>query len=280
MTRPKVTNLTARLSERDWQILSTVRGFRFLTTRQLARQHFAHSPNGPIPRNVNHALARLRDLGLLEHLQRRIGGVRAGSGGYVWQVTDLGQRLVREHLGEEPGVRTRTFEPTTTFLDHTLAIAEVVITLREATRSDRVALQRVQLEPDCWRSYGGIGGEAKWLKPDLAVVTAVGGFEDHWFLEVDRATEPPNRIIKKCLQYEEYRRTDREQSEHGLFPAVAWVVPTQRRCAQLRRHLAQETAIDQRIFVVLAADELAALTEMGVSEFQKKLRDPPKGPSL
>ena len=66
-----LSQLDHLLSDRDWQILISVRGFRFLTTRQIARQHFNHGPGlGPIPRNANQALARLRELGLLANLER------------------------------------------------------------------------------------------------------------------------------------------------------------------------------------------------------------------
>jgi hypothetical protein len=279
MSRLRSSDLTNRLSERDWQILTSVRAFRYLTTRQLARQHFGlKTRSGIIPRNANHSLARLRDLDLLVNLERRIGGVRAGSGGHIWQITDLGHRLLRANLGEQTTTRTRTYEPGTTFLDHTLAIAEVVITLQEATCEGDVTLKHVELEPQCWRTYLGPLGDTKWLKPDLGVVTAVGKYEDHWFLEVDRATEPPNRIIKKCLQYQEYRRTDVEQGEHGLFPAVVWVVPNQRRREQLRRHLADERALDLQLFTVVVTDELSELATLGAKEFNNQRGEQATGP--
>jgi hypothetical protein len=270
--------LMGRLGERDWQILISVRAFRYLTTRQLSRQHFSLSPSGgPIPRNANHAFARLRELGLLVHLERRIGGVRAGSGGHIWQITDLANRLLRTRFGETIGTRVRTFEPGTTFLDHTLAIAEVVITLQENTGNQRVTLKRIQLEPDCWRTYLGPSGEPKWLKPDLAVVTESAGYEDYWFIEVDRATEPPNRVVRKCFQYHEYRRTDNEQNEHGLFPAVAWVVPSERRREQLRGRLAEERVLNDRLFTIITRDELADMTVLGATEFNKQRKDREKG---
>ncbi|MGV1037850.1 MAG: replication-relaxation family protein [Candidatus Nanopelagicales bacterium] len=264
--------LTNRLSDRDWQILTTVRAFKYLTTRQLARQHFElNEPAGVIPRNANHALARLRELGLLVNLERRIGGVRAGSGGYVWQITDQANRLLANHLQESRSSRVRTFEPGTTFLDHTLAIAEVVITLQEATRAGEVEIRHIELEPTCWRSYLGSAGERKLLKPDLSAVTVAGGFEDLWFWEVDRATEAPNRVVKKCLQYQEYKRTDREQRAYGLFPAVVWVVPHQRRREQLRTRLIAEPAIEHRLFTVITLDQLSELTCLGADAFTKQL---------
>jgi hypothetical protein len=267
MIRPDVSS---RLSERDWQILGTVRAFRFLTTRQLARQHFGLSdPYAVIPRSANSALQRLRDLGLLVNLERRIGGVRAGSGGHVWQITDLANRLLVEHLGEKTGPRIRPSEPSTTFLDHTLAIAELVITL-QSTSSHGVEIERLQLEPECWRTYLGTAGETRTLKPDLASVSQTDGFTDFYFWEVDRATEAPNRVIRKCLQYQQYRNTGAEQRAQDLFPAVVWVVPNKRRYEQLGRRLAAEPEIDQRLFTVIELDQLEDLVRMGADEFKKR----------
>ena len=264
------SEVSSRLSERDWQILGTVRAFRFLTTRQLARQHFAMTdPHAVIPRSANSALQRLRDLGLLVNLERRIGGVRAGSGGHVWQITDLANRLLVEHLGEESGPRTRPSEPSTTFLDHTLAVAEVVITLQDTSHAG-VEIEQLQLEPDCWRTYLGAAGETRTLKPDLASTNQTGGYTDFYFWEVDRATEAPNRVIRKCLQYQQYRATGAEQKVHGLFPAVVWVVPNQRRLDQLTRRLAAETEIDQRLFTVIGLEQLSVLVQLGTDDFKKQ----------
>lgn len=259
-----------RLSDRDWEILSTVRAYRFLTTRQLARQHFGLTePAGPIPRPANSALARLRQLGLLVNLERRIGGVRAGSGGYVWQITDSANRLLAQHLGEEHRGRRRPSEPSTTFLDHTLAVAEVVITLQESSGDDLV-IEHLQLEPDCWRTFIGSAGEPRTLRPDLRSTSRSGGFTDDYFWEVDRATEAPNRVIRKCLQYQQYRDTGAEQKAHEVFPAVVWVVPHTRRYEQLRRRLTAEPEIDQRLFTVIQLDQISDLLRLGADEFKQR----------
>lgn len=267
MTRGTVST---RLSERDWEILATVRAFRFLTTRQLARQHFGLTePDAVIPRTANSALVKLRTLGLLVNLDRRIGGVRAGSGGHVWQLTDLGNRLLAEHLGEAAGARVRPSEPSTTFLDHTLAVAELVITLQASTRGG-VMIERLQAEPECWRTHLGAAGEPRTLKPDLASVSQCGEFTDFYFWEVDRATEAPNRVVKKCLQYEQYRDTGAEQRIHGLFPAVVWVVPHPRRREQLQRHLAAETRLDQRLFTVIELGQVTDLVRYGADHYKQQ----------
>jgi len=265
----QLSQLAARLGERDWSMLDTIRAFRYLTTRQVARQHFgAEGADCSIPRNANAALDRLRELGLLVNLQRRIGGVRAGSGGHVWQITDTAQRLLAAKYDQPRGARVRAFEPGTTFLEHTLAVAEVVISLQEAGTSAQ--LSQFALEPDAWRSYLAYGGATKTLKPDLAATTSSGKYEDVWFFEIDLDTEPPSRIITKSLQYQEYRTTGREQDALGIFPAVVWVVPNKRRNDQLRERLAADTRIDNRLFIVITPDQIGELLALGAETFNKR----------
>ncbi len=260
--------LADRLGERDWQILKSVAAFRFLTTRQLARQHFdLKADTRLIPRSANHALARLRALGLIVNLARRIGGVRAGSAGYIWTLTEPGRRLLTRHQGSAAVARVRVVEPSTAFLEHTLAVAEVVLTIKEAAQSHQIAVSGIQLEPACWRPYLASGGATARLKPDLAVITEGDGFEDHWFIEVDRATEPPSRVIRKCFQYQQYQHTGIEQRRSGLFPAVIWIVPDQARRHQLRKRLAGEASLSQRLFAVITMRELGGLITVGATDY-------------
>lgn len=264
ISRAGLDRLIKRLSERDVDILTRVDAHRFLTTRQLARFCFADKPTATAAlRAANRALAKLGTLGLIAPLARRIGGVRAGSGGYVWSLTETGGRILERHARrEEPARRQRFIEPSPTFLEHTLAVAEAHLTLRELPTGSS-ALMRVQLEPECWRSYLGPAGSVLRLKPDMAAVTRSGDFEDHWFFEIDRNTEPPSRVVRKCLQYQEYYRTGTEQHRTGVFPAVVWVVPDQARREQLATRLRAEATIDSRLFTVITLDQLPGLVHDG-----------------
>ncbi len=264
-TQPDIRQFTpADLSDRDWAVLNAIRAFHYLTSRQLARQHFGMSePTAPVPRRVNRVMGRLRDLGLVATLQRRIGGVRAGSSGLVWCVTNRGSRALEHHFNTPRGSRVRITEPTATFLEHTLAIAETVISVQEATRSGDPKLVATVTEPSVWVEYLGPLGAKKTLKPDLGATTITAGFEDHWFFEVDRDTEPPHRIVTKCLQYQEHRA-----GVDGLYPAVVWVVPTSKRQTQLRQRLADEQHIDGDLFVVITLAEITDLLRLGAADFK------------
>lgn len=94
-----------RISDRDYQILRSIAEHRFLTTHQIHALHFADHTTTSGGRIARRTLARLRSLGLTDILERRIGGVRAGSAGLVHHLTDAGYRLT-------DGRRRRTQNPT------------------------------------------------------------------------------------------------------------------------------------------------------------------------
>ena len=265
VSRRELDGIRASLSERDTQIVASVALHRFLTTRQICRLHLVDKGTETAAlRSANRTLDKLRDLRLLVPLERRIGGVRAGSGGYVWSLGHVGARLLqRADTVDGRRRRRREFEPSSTFLEHSLAVAEVFLRLTEAARRGDITLLGVQHEPACWRAYNGPGGGVARLKPDLAMVTATEKFEDHWFVEVDLASEPPSRIIRACLNYQEYRRSGVEQRRLGLFPAVVWIVPTARRQLTLQSRLKQHEAISPGLFTIITLDELEGLVQRG-----------------
>jgi hypothetical protein len=161
-------------------------------------------------------------------------------------------------------VRLRTREPTTSFLEHTLAVAEVCVRLSEATRGGEFSVVELLREPECWRAYSGRHGGVIQLKPDLSLVTACGDYEDHWFLEIDRSTEPPSRVIRACLKYEAYRQTGAEQKRVGVFPGVVWVTPDAKRAATLHNHIAGTPGLSHGLFAVAHIDDLASLIGAGI----------------
>ena len=219
-----MADLMNQLSDRDWAVLTDLERFRLLTTRHLQRLHFAEHINDlAAARACNRALLRLRDLGLIASLERRVGGVRMGSASYVWQLAATGERFLRLTTGRAH--RRRFLEPGPYFIDHTLAVADVAIDLLELDRTvDDLTLEHLGTEPRNWRRYLGSAGETQWLKPDLHVITGhddeTGGYEEHAFLEIDLGTEHTPRIQAKCRTYAVYANTGAYQAEHGLFPAV------------------------------------------------------------
>lgn len=247
------------LSSRDLAVLGSLDEHRYLLTSQIQRLHFAahRSPSAGIRACVR-TLDRLRRLRLVTRLTRQIGGRDSGSRGFVWTLDEVGYRLLRRDT-DEPTTRRRRFDPTVLFLEHTLAVAEARVQLDEAARTGSIELLGVQTEPSCWRDYVGLSGQPAILKPDLGLVTATGDYEDHWFLEVDRGTESIRTVLAKCAQYEAYRRSGREQAEHGVFPLVVWSVPDARRRARLEDELADVRDLDPALFRVVAPEAVLEL---------------------
>ena len=227
--------ISDNLSDRDWRILHSLTAHPFLTTLHIQRLHFAdHASISSGSRVCRRVLSRLAAIRAIQHLERRIGGVRAGSASFVWRLGPVGERLLQRALGGADGPRLRRKEPSLHHLDHCLAVAETHIRLLEAGRSHAPELLRLQTEPICWRPYATLGGGQAVLKPDLYAVTASGDFEDSWFIEVDRGTESLPTLLRKCGQYEDYRRSGVEQRDRQVFPLVLWLLPDERRKACAR----------------------------------------------
>lgn len=255
LTAARLRRVHASLSTRDWNLLRMLDAHRFLLTGQLQQFYFhEHATNGAASRICRRVLARLHELRVIEPLERRIGGVRAGSGSYVWRVGLVGDQLLR--LAAEDGVRARRKEPSTRWLAHCLAIADTHLALVAASRQGSIELLQVQTEPACWRSYLHFGGTRLILKPDLYTVIASPAFEESWFLEVDLGNESLPTLLGKCAQYEAYRRAGREQHSHGVFPRVVWILPDARRADRLALAIQRDQRLDDALYRVIAADEL------------------------
>lgn len=228
VSRKQLEHLETHLPERDRAVLDLVAAHRYLTTGQLERFVFTgHVSQESAARTARRVLTRLERSGLLASLDRRIGGVRAGSSARVWQLTAASARLLRDD-----GVNFRRHDPSPRFLAHCLAVGDVNLLVRGLTAhgAGRVS---VEVEPASWRSFTGPGGERRSLQPDVAVHIETDDFEERWFMEVDLGTESLPTLLRKCGQYEAYRVSGQEQAEHGSFPLVWWVLPTIARAERL-----------------------------------------------
>lgn len=157
---------------------------------------------------------------MLDTLERRIGGIRAGSQGLIHHVGVTGSRLLEVSSRRSSRLR---YTPSTRFVAHRLAVADAHVALVQADREARLELVDSAVEPATWRRFTGIGAARRVLKPDLYAETAVGkDMVRAWFLEVDLGTEHIPTLINKCREYEAYRQTGIEQDRHDSFPIVVW----------------------------------------------------------
>lgn len=254
-----LTRLHEHLSDRDQDVIHSVASHRFLTGKQLARLHFQHHQSPATGERVcREALSRLTRHDVLRRLERRVGGVRAGSASYVYSLGSVGRRLVGETIAR------RVSEPSANFLDHTLAIAETHLALRDAATAGDFELMRIEIEPACWRSYIATSGARERVRPDLYVISARGDLEYCWFLEIDLATEHKPTLIRKCRQYEAYWRSGLEQQRTGTFPLVVWVAPDAKRACEIETALAAARSLNRELFRVVPKSRLVELFAGGI----------------
>lgn len=248
----RLAQVERSLSGRDLTILESVKKLRLVGARQVEALHFRDGDGSALTRarSCRRVLERLTHLDLLVRLDRRVGGVRAGSASYVYALGHIGQRLLAP---EE--ARKRRHEPSLNFVDHTLAIGDTVVAITEAERAEHLEILQLETEPDCWRSFTTLGAPGV-LKPDLFLNIGVGEYELRWFIEIDLGTEHQPTIQRKATAYLRYLQAGREQTEHDVFPRVLWVAPDERRADSLRATL-KELRAPGGLFEVTLADRLA-----------------------
>lgn len=233
-----------QLVPRDLAIISQVASLRLMSARQIEALHFApeqHSSPATAARTSRRVLERLTRDRLLRRLERRVGGVYAGSAGFVYALGTVGQRLLEL---DQPRPRLR--EPSKLFVEHTLAISQLVTDLTLADRGGRLELLDVQAEPVCWRRIPGL--ERRILRPDLLLAIGAADLELRWFVEVDLGTVEVPRLLRKCRLYDAYYRSGAEQAAHGVFPRVLWIT-NQARGDALLGSIKRSKHLTERLFL-------------------------------
>jgi hypothetical protein len=145
------------------------------------------------------------------------------------------------------------------FVQHSLAVAELYVRLRELEARGTIRLLDFDAEPASWyRSSHGV------LKPDAWTLYETGQWEEHWWLEVDRATESLPTLERKLRQYVSFAGSG-QLGPLGVMPRVLLTVPTADRLAAAQR------VIDN---LPAPADKLIEIAEFE-SAFRESARPPP-----
>jgi hypothetical protein len=257
ITAARLAELKSQLTDLDLAVLRSVSDLRFMTGAQLARLHFSED-HGPRARAARRALLRLCDLECLSRLPRIVGGVRAGSKGFVYVLGIAGQKLAFDFDWQPKRRGRRSQSPGLLFLRHCLDIAELHVLLVEADRDRRLELLELVAEPLCHRTYVGLGNQ-RVLKPDSFVRVGVGEWEFSYFIEVDRGTEGSRAIAAKLREYLTYEASGAEQQEHGVFPKVLWSVPDEARVAVIGAEIEQLPIAGRELFGVVQFREAVAV---------------------
>ena len=251
-SRAAAVRLSEALSERDQAVLRDLGRVRVLTGTQLTRLHFGNLSTVSRERTRRRVLARLTEHDLVTTLERRIGGVRAGSAGLVYTLGVAGQRVVPLLADEQPVKRPRhPWTPSQLFLAHTLAVSELYVRLVEAARADALALAAYQTVPASWVP-DGLGD---WLKPDAYAVVRAGAVEDSWWIEVDRATESLPTMKRKLRAYLDFVQRG-QLGPDDVVPRVLITVPDDKpkRQSDIRDLLAHLPEPADKLFHLTAFD--------------------------
>lgn len=244
------------ISERDRQIVGFVGAAGIASTRQIERLAFPAGEHGSAlsaARRTRRVLSRLTEQGYLSRLDRRLGGVRAGSSSYLYQVGPAGKRLL------DRSGRARNWAPSERFIDHCLAGAEIHVALVEAQRSRRLQGLVVDHEPVTWRRFTGHGGQIETLKPDLQIgLETPDGWRLRWFVEVDRASEHLPTVLAKCRLYQRYWFSGAEKAIDEVFPRVLWSVPHEPRREQLQAAIDRSRQLTGDLFRVATSQQTLA----------------------
>lgn len=252
LSQAGLLRLAEELSPRRWALLAAVAELRLVSGGQLRRRFYADGASDG--RQARKDLATLHEARILHRLERRIGGIQAGSSGFVYGLDGVGRRLLELKRGEGSVRSDSRYEPSIGFVDHALAVSEIWVGLHEHLHgpltAERDADLDFRVERAAWRDYLDAYGTPTLLKPDAELRLQRQGFEDRWWLEVDRATERRSTIARKLAAYAAYYGSGLEQQQRGIFPLVGWLTISETRASVLRQVVAELPRNEQRLFRV------------------------------
>ncbi|MBK6871337.1 MAG: replication-relaxation family protein [Kineosporiaceae bacterium] len=258
ITRRRLARVRLELTNRDWQVIHTLAKVRLATSTHLEDLHCTDITR----RRAQDVLRSLAERRLVTRLPRVIGGVRAGSRGHVYALDVAGQRVVDQASGRRPRP-PRAVGPA--YVDHALALTQTYVDIVQAERRGELGIREYEGEPMCWRSFFGVGGVRATLRPDAYTVLRVDGYEDHWFLEIDRSTESAAVLGRKMEQYLGYMRSGKEQAQHGIYPKVLWLVPDTTRARVVSKVIERQPLTLKSVFLVALQSEAVARLKQGAA---------------
>lgn len=241
-----LTQLANQLTARSTTPLPHLAKVRVLTGAHLDRL-LARPDTTPetTARERRRIMTRLHNLGLVTTLQRRIGGVRAGSTGHIYTLTPAGHHYLAA-LSDQPCPPhvKKPATPGTLFLAHTLALSDIYVQLIQASHSHDVTLSTFTTEPACWQPTG----HGDYLKPDAYCVLSTTTHQDCWWLEIDQATESLPRIRTKSSAYLDYL-THNGLGPDDVPPRVLFTTPDTPRTDAIEKVITKLTTTETKHLV-------------------------------
>ncbi|MGW3993913.1 replication-relaxation family protein [Amycolatopsis sp. NPDC004772] len=221
-----VMELAETLSQREWQIMDSANRLRLATGRQLERLHFSELTGKSRSVVRWRVLKRLVEARVLMPLSRRVGGSLRGSAQLVYALDVAGERLLqlRRNLRQADERIRRPAPIGDRFVRHTLATSELYVQLVEQSRARGFRLTDFLAEPGSWWP-DGVGG---WMKPDAYAALSSTRVDDHWWIEVDLATEAVPTLRGKFLAYLDFVHSG-QAGPGEVVPRVLVTVPSEAR---------------------------------------------------
>lgn len=259
----RVMALAEALTEREWSILGTVNQLRLATGLQLERLHFAELTGKSRSVVRWRVLKRLVDAHALMPLTRRVGGSLRGSAQLTYALDTAGERLLRlrRNLSQTKERIRRPGPIGDRFVAHTVATSELYVQLVEHSRAESFTLDDFQAEPAAWWPNGAGG----WMKPDAYLSMSAGEFTDHWWVEVDLATEAVPTLRGKFLAYIDFVSLG-QLGPGDVVPRVLVTVPTLERRDVIASVVAKLPAPADELFAVVLHDEAVGWLAAELSE--------------
>jgi protein involved in plasmid replication-relaxation len=218
-----VMALAESLTDREWEIMGTVNRLRLATGLQLERLHFAELAGKSQSVVRWRVLKRLVDAQVLTPLPRRVGGGLRGSARLAYALDVAGERLLRLRRNlRADSERIRHPGPVgERFVAHMLATSELYVQAVERSRVYDYTVDVFLAEPAAWWPNGAGG----WIKPDAYLAITADDVTDHWWIEVDLATEAVPTLRGKFLAYTDFVAAG-QLGPGNVVPRVLVTVPT------------------------------------------------------
>jgi len=266
LTPGRLLELQRDLSPRALLVLALLRRLRVATAGQIETLVFTDGRTDSNARLTRRLLARLVELRVLARLDYRPGGVRGGAQAAVYALDVAGLRLTDPADRPYRSVR-HPWTTTPAFLAHHLQGTQLYCDLIAGQRQGLGEVLDFVTEPAAWRTYTS-PASAKTLRPDAYCILGIAEeYQDYWFIEVDLATEGPAQLARKCHAYAAYWRTGLEAARSGVHPRTVFVVPDERRRAQMVAVFRRQAAETWPLFAVALRREAASRLLAGALGF-------------
>ena len=236
---PNIYYVAMVLPDRDRAVVSAVARFGQMSSKQIYELIFSDTSQTPCDR----ALRRLTAYKYLNRIERRmVGGLKGGSGQYVYQLGRRGFFLFN----------TGRYNPARAVNYHSIAIVDSYLILRRLEADGALQILGYSTEPDCWVTI-----DRNELKPDMFVEIQTTEPLKLW-LEVDMATEGQRQIKDKLVRY--WRAfNDADSRVWPEFPLIVFVAVDDERAKELRWLIDQGAEQAQELFRVTTKDKLHTL---------------------